>query len=1228
MRLRFWGAILAGFLALPGGVSWAQSITPANDGTGTQVQRFDNRYDISGGRQAGRNLFHSFGLFNLDPGHIANFLANPSLRNILARVTGGSASFINGLIQVTGGTPNLYLMNPAGILFGSQATLHVPAAFVATTANRIVFPGGSFSAYGPNDYSQLTGDPVGFGFDRKNPAAIINEGKLTVNPGQGVGLVGGQVINTGTIQAPGGTITIAAVPGENLVRLSVPGQVLSLEFHPQQLAQAVDDQGQLPVTRLPELLTGTQTLTPHADGTISVAGSNVRIPMQPGTAVVSGRVDVSAPDRPGGQVGIFSQRVALVRGEANASGETGGGHVLIGGEFQGRGPVPNAEYTFVDWDVILRADAINAGHGGRVIVWADKTTDFRGTITARGGQTAGDGGFVEVSGKENLRFTGRVDTSAPKGRPGTLLLDPENILVVAGTGANDSELLDNQILFSDAPGATFTIGASRLLEQLRSNSVFLQATNNIEFNTELSGSSEFPTTLFAEAGNNIDARGDILFSNIGINFDARNSISLRNLRAESVFLRTQGSTTIGNIASQGRVDIRTEGSITIGDISAGADVIVFSGFRNRDLSFRLAPGIGDRPIQIYESVNFSGRGGDIQVGNVTTSGDELWIATGRGSVRTGNLINTYDGPFLKYIDVYAPDLVETGFIDTRTPNGVGGDVWLLSRGDVRVTRTNSDGFSIDTRGSVRGGDILIRYGPGNQFTVGNAAINGTAGGITTGEFLVTPPQQFVGLQLGTQRPGTIQIGDPDESLLLKDLFALLFEILDFSLEDFGDFVLASPFVIAQALAAGDYGAIINLDNLFGSEFNRALGSKAINNLNTVDEVGEMLSRLAQETGKKPAIVYLMVDEQQLTIAALTPGSRAAKASSLVASTTLGVAQSNDQTQPIVRGLPEARRSQVIPVVERFLNTLRDPRLRTSDAYLKDAQQLYRWLIAPIEPELRARGIETLMFSLDSGLRLLPLAALHDGRQFLVEKYSLSLIPSVNLIDTRYRPLRNVPVLAMGADTFADQAPLPAVPVELQLITDIWPGRRFLNQEFTVERLTQERRQTGYPIVHLATHADFAPGRLENSYIEFGNNQRLLFPQLRRLPLREPNPVELLTLSACRTAVGDATAELGFAGLAVQTGAKSALASLWYVSDEGTLALMNEFYRNLQQAPIKAEALRQAQIALLRGQVVFKGGELRSVRGNVPVPPAIAQRGDQPLNHPYYWAGFTLIGSPW
>jgi CHAT domain-containing protein len=235
---------------------------------------------------------------------------------------------------------------------------------------------------------------------------------------------------------------------------------------------------------------------------------------------------------------------------------------------------------------------------------------------------------------------------------------------------------------------------------------------------------------------------------------------------------------------------------------------------------------------------------------------------------------------------------------------------------------------------------------------------------------------------------------------------------------------------------------------------------------------------------------------------------------------------------------------------------------------------------------------------------------------------------VNLVDTRYRNLKKDRVLAMGADRFAKQAPLPAVPVELKVITQEWPGQSFLNQDFTVQRLIQERLQGDYAIVHLATHADFVPGRLSDSYIEFGNNQRLLLPQVRTLPLRKPSPVELFTLSACRTAVGDVSAELGFAGLAVQAGVKSALASLWYVSDEGTLGLMSEFYRNLRQTPIKAEALRQAQMAMLRGQVTIKGGELRGVRGGVPLPPVIAQRGDQDLSHPYHWAAFTMIGSPW
>ncbi|NES80933.1 MAG: CHAT domain-containing protein [Moorea sp. SIO2B7] len=120
----------------------------------------------------------------------------------------------------------------------------------------------------------------------------------------------------------------------------------------------------------------------------------------------------------------------------------------------------------------------------------------------------------------------------------------------------------------------------------------------------------------------------------------------------------------------------------------------------------------------------------------------------------------------------------------------------------------------------------------------------------------------------------------------------------------------------------------------------------------------------------------------------------------------------------------------------------------------------------------------------------------------------------------------------------------------------------------------------------------------------------------------------MVLSACRTALGDEEAELGFAGLAIAAGVKSTLGSLWYVSDEGTLALMTRFYEELKQAPVKAEALRQAQLAMLRGEVRTTNGQILTRNGNINLPPNLANLGGAQLSHPYYWSAFTLIGNPW
>jgi len=285
-RIRLLLALLA--LAYTVGLEPAQSqsIVPAADGTGTVVTPEGNRININGGSLSGdgANLFHSFTQFGLTQDQIANFLSNPSIQNILARVNGGNPSIINGLIQVSGGSSNLYLMNPSGIIFGSSARLNVPASFTATTATGIGLGGSWFSASGVNDYAALVGTPNTFAFTLSQPGAIINAGNLAVESGNNLTLLGGTVINTGKLSAPGGNITVAAVPGENVVRISQSGSLLSLDIQPVKASDSKPDNWKLPVASLPELLTGggevgnATGVTVKSDGTVVLTGSGIGIP--------------------------------------------------------------------------------------------------------------------------------------------------------------------------------------------------------------------------------------------------------------------------------------------------------------------------------------------------------------------------------------------------------------------------------------------------------------------------------------------------------------------------------------------------------------------------------------------------------------------------------------------------------------------------------------------------------------------------------------------------------------------------------------------------------------------------------------------------------------------------------------------------------------------------------------------------------------------------------------
>ncbi|UBF29000.1 filamentous hemagglutinin N-terminal domain-containing protein [Kovacikia minuta CCNUW1] len=282
-------SLLAAVALIPlGHLPATAQITGAADGTHTLVNQNGNTFNITGGTQAGANLFHSFQQFGLNQGQIASFLSNPSIQNILGRVTGGEASLINGLIRVTGGASNLYLMNPAGIVFGASASLNVPGSFLATTANAIGFDrpipgsaGGWFNATGSNDYAALASAPTSLAFTALQPAAIVNSANLAVSQGQNLALIGGTVTSTGQLSAPGGAVTVASVPGESLVRISAAGQILGIEIRPTAVTDSAAT-GSQPTLSLAELLTGGNSdnatgLTVNPDGTVTLTGSGLQV---------------------------------------------------------------------------------------------------------------------------------------------------------------------------------------------------------------------------------------------------------------------------------------------------------------------------------------------------------------------------------------------------------------------------------------------------------------------------------------------------------------------------------------------------------------------------------------------------------------------------------------------------------------------------------------------------------------------------------------------------------------------------------------------------------------------------------------------------------------------------------------------------------------------------------------------------------------------------------------
>mgnify|MGYP003704260043 FL=1 len=436
------------------------------------------------------NAIINWGSFSIGANEITKFVQQSASSAVLNRVVGQDPSAILGALQSNG---RVFLINPNGIVFGAGSQINV-GGLVASTMNlsnedflagRLRFNGGLGNS-------------------------VINQGNITTPQGGNVYLIGNAVTNNGIITSPKGEVVLAAGNSVELVNPGTPdlrvevtapnnqalnlGSIVAESGRVGIYAGLINQSGTINANSVVVGENGQITLKSSknidlAAGSVTTANgpSGGKIDVQAGdTTLVSGVVEAKGQQLSlpfgddeagkGGEIKLLGNLVGLTgNARVDASGESGGGTVLVGGDFQGKNPnVQNAFRTYVGEDVSIKADAITSGNGGKVVVWGDDVTRYYGNISARGGAQAGNGGNVEVSGKVFLDYDGRANTSAPFGTSGTLLLDPADLQIVNTTDNLSGGSFSGGI-FSGATGTAIITWAT-VGGQLSGNNVILTTT--------------------------------------------------------------------------------------------------------------------------------------------------------------------------------------------------------------------------------------------------------------------------------------------------------------------------------------------------------------------------------------------------------------------------------------------------------------------------------------------------------------------------------------------------------------------------------------------------------------------------------------------------------------------------------------------------------------------------------------------------------------------------------
>ncbi|MCG8363426.1 MAG: CHAT domain-containing protein, partial [Pseudanabaenales cyanobacterium] len=935
----------------------------------------------------------------------------------------------------------------------------------------------------------------------------------------------------------------------------------------------------------------------------------------------------------GGDITLISSNGSITTTDLNTSvvGEGDSGAITLdAGDSINTGDI----FTFTD-----------LGNAGMVMLAAG---DSINTVNINTNSEEGDGGAITLNASGSIT-TADLDSSANSGDAGVITLDAGDSINIGDVFTDVSSSFGDAVgnggmVMLAAGGDINTVSIDTSSEEGASGAITLNASDGITTG-DLDSSAAFGDAgaITLDAGDSINT-GDI-YAHVFDDSGDGGAVML----AAGGGINTVDINTSSNEGDSGAITLNASGGITIADLDSSAAL----------------GNAGAITLNASDSITTA----DIDTGSDSGFGGPVILTSEMGAITTG-MINTA-GATGGDVVLNAETAITTGAIDTRGTDGDAGDVILDPSGDVQVIYINAESgggvggaikvvteqffratgsfvaqnglaASISSIGTQGVGDITITHGGGLlgvPFTIGDATTNGTVAAITSGNFTLdasNPNNPFLdSFNLGETAPGNIDLitaAAAAPSLSPNSLDPCFGDCATPRIPElFGDeevdgrlqLVQAPLTVLPETYAAN---AFQRFESRFTREFVDYLELDETPESITISQAQTALQNIQSQTGENPALLFVVFGasgtEKTITEETITEDL----SSNYRDLNPLELLLITADEDPVYVSVPEATRRQVLTMAQRLRRQVTNPYRVGTTTYLFSAQALYRWLIAPIQADLEEREITNIGFIMDSGLRSAPLAALHDGQRFLVEDYSIGLIPSLGLIDTTYVNIQNAQALVGGASEFIDQNPLPFEPVEIETIQTLWPGQQLQNEDFTVDNLQAQRQQRPYGIIHLSTHGKFSPGALSKSYIQFFDG-KLQLDQLRKLGWNDP-PVELVTLSACQTALGNREAELGFAGLAVLAGTKSALASLWQVGDEATTGLMVEFYQQLQTAPTKVEALRQAQLAMINGQVLIEANQLRWTGGSIRLPSALSSEVTATLSHPFHWAAFTLVGSPW